>query len=61
LSQVSFTWQVQGYAGYRFSKLFQTSIGYRIIAIDYDKGTGEDRFRYDMNTFGPNIRLGFNL
>ncbi|HOX84194.1 MAG TPA: hypothetical protein PLJ60_20825 [Chryseolinea sp.] len=57
----AFTWQVQGYAGYRFSKLFQTTIGYRIIGIDYDKGTGEDRFRYDMNTFGPNIRFGFNL
>lgn len=57
----TFTWQVQGYAGYRFSKLFQTTIGYRVIGIDYDKGTGEDRFRYDMNTFGPNIRFGFNL
>lgn len=57
----TFTWQVQAYAGYRFSKLFQTTIGYRIIGIDYDKGTGEDRFRYDMNTFGPNIRFGFNL
>jgi len=57
----TFTWQLQGYAGYRFSKLFQTTIGYRIIGIDYDKGTGEDRFRYNMNTFGPNIRFGFNL
>ncbi len=57
----TFTWQLQGYAGYRFSNLFQTTIGYRIIGIDYDKGTGEDRFRYDMNTFGPNIRFGFNL
>lgn len=57
----TFTWQVQAYFGYRFSTLFQTTIGYRIIGIDYDKGTGEDRFRYDMNTYGPNIRLGFNL
>lgn len=56
-----FTWQAQGYVGYRFSKLFQTAIGYRIIGIDYDKGSSEDRFRYDMNTFGPNIRFGFNL
>lgn len=56
-----FTWQVQGYAGYRFSKLFQTTLGYRIIGIDYDKGAGEERFRYDMNTFGPNIRFGFNF
>lgn len=57
----TFTWQVQGYVGYRFGKLFQTNLGYRIISIDYDKGTGEDRFRYDMNTFGPNVRFGFNL
>ncbi len=57
----TFTWQVQGYVAYHFSKLFQTSLGYRIIGIDYDKGTGEDRFRYDVNTFGPNIRFGFNF
>jgi hypothetical protein len=57
----TFAWQVQGYAGYRFSNLFHTSIGYRIIGIDYDQGSGEDRFRYDINTFGPNIRFGFNF
>jgi hypothetical protein len=57
----NFTWQVQGYVGYRFSKLFQTSVGYRAIGINYDKGSDADRFRYDMITFGPNIRFGFNL
>jgi hypothetical protein len=57
----SFTWQAQGYVGYRFSKLFQTSVGYRVISIDYDKGVDAERFRYNMNTFGPNIRFGFNL
>jgi hypothetical protein len=57
----SFTWQAQGYVGYRFSKLFQTSVGYRVIGVDYDKGVDAERFRYNMNTFGPNIRLGFNL
>ena len=56
-----FTWQAQGYVGYRFSKLFQTSVGYRAIGVNYDKGSGADRFRYDMITFGPNIRFGFNL
>lgn len=56
-----FTWQTQGYVGYRFSKLFQTSIGYRAIGINYDNGSGAERFRYDMITFGPNIRFGFNL
>lgn len=55
------TWQLQGYVGYRFSKLFQTTLGYRIIAMDYDKGTGAARFRYDMNTSGPLLKLGFNI
>lgn len=55
------TWQLQAYVGYRFSKLFQTTIGYRIIGMDYDKGTGANRFRYDMNTSGPLIKFGFHI
>jgi len=56
-----FAWQIQVYAGYRFSKLFQITGGYRVISADYNKGSGEDRFLYDVNTFGPVIRFGFNL
>jgi len=55
------SWQLQAYAGYRFSKLFQTTIGYRYISIDYDKGNGADRFLYDVDTYGPVVRLGFNF
>ncbi len=55
------TWQIQAYAGYRFSKLFQMTGGYRVIGVNYEKGTGNDRFLYDMNTFGPVLRLGFNF
>jgi len=54
-------WQLQGYAGYRFSKLLQVTGGYRILSVDYNKGTGEDRFLYDIDTFGPVIRFGFNF
>jgi hypothetical protein len=56
-----FTWQLQAYAGYRFSKLFQLTAGYRIIGIDYDKGADKDRFIFDMNEFGPVVRFGFNF
>lgn len=55
------TWQIQDYFGHRFSPLFQTTIGYRILAIDHDKGSGRVRFVYDINTFGPVVRLGFNF
>jgi hypothetical protein len=54
-------WQIQAYAGYRFSKLFQVTGGYRIIHLDYEKGTGQDHFLFDMNTSGPVIRFGFNF
>jgi len=55
------TWQVQANVGYRFSKLFQTTVGYRWLDIDYESGTGEDRFLYDMMIFGSFVRLGFNF
>lgn len=57
----SLTWQLQGYVSYRFSKLFQTTVGYRVIGMDYDKGNGADRFSYDVDTSGPLLRFGFNL
>ena len=56
-----FSWQIQANAGYRFSKLFQATIGYRVIGIDYDKGEGMDRFVYNVDTYGPVIHMGFNF
>jgi len=56
-----FSWQIQANAGYRFSKLFQTSIGYRYIGINYDKGEGVERFLYNIDTYGWVVRFGFNF
>ena len=56
-----FTWQLQAYAGYRFTKVFQVMAGYRILGIDYDKGVGKERFVYNVDTFGPVVRMGFNF
>lgn len=55
------TWQLQAYAGYRFSKVFKLNLGYRYLSMDYDKGTDADRFMYNVDTFGPEISLGFNF
>jgi hypothetical protein len=54
-------WQMQVYAGYQFSKLFQITGGYRIISLDYETGTGQDRFMYNVDTSGPVVRFGFNF
>jgi hypothetical protein len=56
-----FTWQLQAYAGYRFSKIFQLTAGYRIISIDYNKDTDAGQFIFNTDEFGPVIRLGFNF
>jgi len=56
-----FTWQAQAYMGYRFSKLFQLTAGYRILSIDYEKNTSSEPFVFDMDEFGPVIRFGFHF
>jgi hypothetical protein len=55
------TWQLQAYVGYRFTKLFQLTAGYRYLSTDYDKGTDAERFVYNVDTFGPEISFGFNF
>jgi hypothetical protein len=54
-------WQIQAMAGYRFSRLFDLTAGYRVISLDYSSGEGAATFVYDMVTFGPMIRFGFTL
>jgi hypothetical protein len=56
-------WQLQPDIGYRASKLLELGIGYRIISMNYENGTqGTDNyFLYDMNEYGPQIRIGFNF
>jgi len=56
-----FTWQLQAYAGYRFTKVFQLTAGYRIISIDYSSGEEPKEFIFNVDEFGPVIRLGFNF
>jgi hypothetical protein len=55
------TWQLHASAGYRFSKLFQMSLGYRILSTDYKAGEEPAEFIFDVNEFGPEIRFGFNF
>lgn len=56
-----FTWQIQAYAGYRFTKLFRLTAGYRYMSMDYDKGTDKDRFIYNVATSGPELSFDFHF
>jgi hypothetical protein len=57
-----FAWQLQPDIAFRASRLLQIGVGYRIISMDYNnKESGGDRFVYDMDEYGPQIRIGFNF
>jgi len=57
----NWTWQVMPSVGYKFSKLFELSLQYRWIGIDYQTGSGADNFEYRMNIFGPQMGFGFRF
>jgi hypothetical protein len=56
-----FAWQLQPDIYYRASRLLELGLGYRIISMDYNKGSGDNRFLYDIEEYGPQLRIGFNL
>jgi len=47
--------------GYELSGSAQLTFGYRVLYMDYDSGTGSERFAYDMLTTGPVIGAAFDF
>lgn len=56
-----YTWQLQAYVGYRFTNVFQLSVGYRTLSTKYLDGDEPKEFIFNVKEFGPLIRLGFNF
>ena len=54
-------WQLEGLAGYQLSDRFYVMGGYQIISMDYKKENSNANFVYDMDMFGPMVKVGFNL
>jgi opacity protein-like surface antigen len=52
-----FTWQVGVGVGYEFSKSLTGKLGYRFIAVDYDK----KGFVYDMDIYGIYLGVGIRF
>jgi hypothetical protein len=57
----NFAWQLEPDIFFRASRLLQIGLGYRALSTDYSTGSGNDRFLYDMDEYGPVLRIGFNL
>jgi hypothetical protein len=54
-------WQAYADIGFRASDLVSVIAGYRAIDIDYQEGSGNDLFRYDMLIAGPQIGVAFRF
>ena len=54
-------WQLAAEVGYKSSERWSFSFGYRVIDFDYDHGSDENRFVYDMQTFGPQIKAAYSF
>jgi hypothetical protein len=50
-------WNVELLASYRWSESVSFFAGYRWMDVNYDRGEGRDRFKYDVQTDGPLVGL----
>lgn len=60
-SASDFAWNVVAFLGYQLSRRIALGVGYRILDIDYERGSGRRRFEYDVTTSGPVLGLAFHF
>jgi len=55
------TWSASGFLGWQFTPLLSAWVGYRALGVDYETGSGNNQFKYEMTVSGPIIGLGFSF
>ena len=56
-----FTWQVYPYFNWQFARWGSLQLGYRWLYMDYETGSGADRFEYDMLNQGAQLGFTFHF
>jgi hypothetical protein len=56
-----FSWEYIFILGYRFSPNVSFMLGYRILDVNYDHGTGNSYFEYDVTMQGPIAGLALHF
>ena len=52
-----FAWQAFPYLGWQFAQWGSLQAGYRWVDMDYETGSGANRFKYDMLYRGPQVGI----
>ena len=55
------TWGFRILGGYRLGKHANLWFGYRYLDIDYDEGSGANKFEYDVEMHGPILGASFHF
>ena len=56
-----FSWNASVVLGYKITHLLSAWVGYRALSVDYENGSGNDKFVYDVTMHGPMIGVGFSF
>jgi hypothetical protein len=48
-----FTYNAVGLVGYNISRVVSIWLGYRVLGVDYESGSGLNKFKLDVNFYGP--------
>jgi hypothetical protein len=56
-----FSWNASAIFGYQVLRHMNLAIGYRVLDIDYDTGSGSNKFEFDTTLSGPMIGLVFRF
>jgi len=60
-SSSDLTWQIIAGAEFHITDNSFVELGYRLIDTDYDQGSGDDRFVYDILMQGPYLAIGVDF
>ena len=55
------TWSLVGTFQYYLSRAVSLDVGYRVLDIDYDQGSGANLFRFDVRMHGPLLGAVFRF
>jgi hypothetical protein len=56
-----FTYNAIGLVGYNISRVVSLWLGYRVLGVDYQSGSGFSKFKFDMTMYGPITGISFRF
>ena len=56
-----FSWNASGYFGYKVLEMVSLLAGYRALYVDYESGSGNSKFVWDVTMHGPAVGVTFRF